>query len=236
MLKVLNKEVDLGEPTSFLDPCLLGLHSKTVWRKPRYCWQLPNHVWIQNFRRSNWKIPCSENLSVSSWSCDMEGHAQKCVERYCELAKKTTQQLYKVLTPCIRWSSFQRGRNEICRRIGVILAFVCVKLLVRLYVCHRVGPFWVQFGSILGPFWVHFGSILGPFWVHFGSILGPFWVHFGSILGPFWVHFGSIWGPFGVHLGSKNRYSDKNQYLHKNQWQDKNQCSDKNALQTRIPV
>ena len=32
---------------------------------------------------------------------DMEGHAKKCVERYCELAKKTTQQLYKVFTPCI---------------------------------------------------------------------------------------------------------------------------------------
>ena len=30
----------------------------------------------------------------------MEGHAKKCVERYCELANKTTQQLYKVSTPC----------------------------------------------------------------------------------------------------------------------------------------
>ena len=26
----------------------------------------------------------------------MAGHAKKCVERYCELANKTTQQLYKV--------------------------------------------------------------------------------------------------------------------------------------------
>ena len=31
----------------------------------------------------------------------MEGHAKKCLERYCELANKTTQQLYKVFTPCI---------------------------------------------------------------------------------------------------------------------------------------
>ena len=30
--------------------------------------------------------------TVSSWSYDMEGHAKKCVERYCELANKTTQQ------------------------------------------------------------------------------------------------------------------------------------------------
>ena len=41
------------------------------------------------------KLPCSENLRISSWSYDMEGHATKCVERYCELANKTTQQLYK---------------------------------------------------------------------------------------------------------------------------------------------
>ena len=31
----------------------------------------------------------------------MEGHVTKCVTRYCELANKTTQQLYKVSTPCI---------------------------------------------------------------------------------------------------------------------------------------
>ena len=33
---------------------------------------------------------CSENLRITSWSYDMEGHAKKCVERYCELANKTT--------------------------------------------------------------------------------------------------------------------------------------------------
>ena len=31
----------------------------------------------------------------------MEGHAKKCVERYCELSNKTTQQLYTVSTACI---------------------------------------------------------------------------------------------------------------------------------------
>ena len=47
------------------------------------------------------KLPCSENLSISSCFCDMEGPAKKCVERCCELANRTTQQLYKVSTPCI---------------------------------------------------------------------------------------------------------------------------------------
>ena len=47
------------------------------------------------------KLPYSENFRFSSWSCDMEGHAKKWVERCCELANKTTQQLFKVSTPCI---------------------------------------------------------------------------------------------------------------------------------------
>ena len=33
------------------------------------------------------KLPYSENFSFSSWSYDMEGHAKKCVERYCELGE-----------------------------------------------------------------------------------------------------------------------------------------------------
>ena len=33
------------------------------------------------------------------WSYDMEGHAEKCVETYCELANKTTQHLNPVATP-----------------------------------------------------------------------------------------------------------------------------------------
>ena len=39
--------------------------------------------------------------TISSWSYDMEGLAKKCVERYCELANKTKQQLDKVATPCM---------------------------------------------------------------------------------------------------------------------------------------
>ena len=34
-------------------------------------------------------------MCISSWSHDTEGHAKKCVERYCDLANKTTQQLYE---------------------------------------------------------------------------------------------------------------------------------------------
>ena len=48
------------------------------------------------------KLLVSENsdAKISSWSYDMEGHAKKCVERNCELANKTTQQFFRVATPC----------------------------------------------------------------------------------------------------------------------------------------
>ena len=101
MWKVLNKEVDLGEPTSFLDHVYLGCTQ-------RQC-KISKDI-VDNYRTMfesrisavrTEKQPYSENLRISSWSYDMAGHAKKCVERYCELANKTTQQLYKVSTPCI---------------------------------------------------------------------------------------------------------------------------------------
>ena len=112
MWKVLNKEVDLGEPTSFLDHVYLGCTQ-------RQCEISKNTV--DNYRTmfesrisagGTEKLPYSENLCISSWSYDMAGHAKKCVERYCELANKTTQQLYKVSTPCIDDHHFKEEETK----------------------------------------------------------------------------------------------------------------------------
>ena len=35
-----------------------------MWNKHRYCWQLQNHVWIQNFRRSNGKTTMLGKICV----------------------------------------------------------------------------------------------------------------------------------------------------------------------------
>ena len=58
------------------------------------------------------KLPYPQNLRISSWSYDMAGHAKKFVERYCELANKTTQQLYKVSTPCIDDHHFKEEETK----------------------------------------------------------------------------------------------------------------------------
>ena len=67
------------------------------------------------------EFPFPQNLRISSSSYDMEGHAQKCFERYCELANKTTQQLYKVSTPCIDDHHF---KDEELKSVGE-LSQVC---------------------------------------------------------------------------------------------------------------
>ena len=113
MWKVLNKEVDLGEPTYFLDHA----HLRCTQRQ---C--VISKDTVDNYRiifesmisaGATEKLPCSENLSFSSWSHDMEGHAKKCVERYCELANRTTQQLYKESTPFIDDHHFKEEDSQI---------------------------------------------------------------------------------------------------------------------------
>ena len=70
-----------------------------------------------------------------AWSCDMEGHAKKCLERYCVLANKTTQQLNKVSTPCIDDHHF---KEEELKSMGE-LSTVCSQIVVKCLYLARIG-------------------------------------------------------------------------------------------------
>ena len=84
--KILMKDVDLEEPTSFLDHVYLGCTQ-------REC-TISNDI-VTNYRdmfESRISAGAKEQLltrasgkldaeTISSWCCDMEGHAKKCVER-----------------------------------------------------------------------------------------------------------------------------------------------------------
>ena len=120
-------DVERGEPTSFLDHENLGCTQ-------RQC-EISKDI-VDNYRTTfesrisgvgTEKLPYSENLRISSWSYDMEGHAKKCVERYCELANKTTQQLYKVSTPCIDDHHF---KEEEMKSVGE-LSYVCSQIVLK---------------------------------------------------------------------------------------------------------
>ena len=65
----------------------------------------------------------------------MEGHAQKSVERYCELANKTTQQLHKVSTPCIDDHHF-KGKEM--KSVGD-LSHVCSQIVLKCLYLARIG-------------------------------------------------------------------------------------------------
>ena len=134
MWKVLNEEVDLGEPTSFLDHVYLGCTQ-------RQC-EISKDI-VDNYRAmfesrisagGTEKLPYSENFRFSSWSCDMQGHSKKCVERYCELANKTTQQLYKVSTPCID----HHFEEEEMKSVGE-LSQVCSQIVLKCLYLARIG-------------------------------------------------------------------------------------------------
>ena len=135
MWKVLNKEVDLGEPTSFLDHVYLGCTQ-------RQC-EVSQNI-VDNYRTmfesrisagGLEKLPFSQKTRISSWSYDMVGHAKKCVERYCELANKTTQQLYKVSTPCIDDHHF---KEEETKSVGE-LSTTCSQIVLKCLYLARIG-------------------------------------------------------------------------------------------------
>ena len=80
------------------------------------------------------KLPCTENLRISLWSNDMEDHAKKCVERYCELANKTTQQFNKVSTPCIDDHHFEEEVKSVAE-----LSKVCSQIVLQCLCLARIG-------------------------------------------------------------------------------------------------
>ena len=135
MWKVLNKEVDLGEPTLFLDHVYLGCTQRLCEiskdTDDNYRAMFESRIAAGGTE----KLPCSENLRISSWSYGMERHAKKCVERYCELANKTTRQLYKVSTLCIDDHHFKEEELE---SVGE-LSKVCSQIILKCLYFARIG-------------------------------------------------------------------------------------------------
>ena len=99
---ILMEDVDLGEPTSFLAKFLVAFKenvSKETVASYRSLFESRISAGAEELPTRASGKPVAE--TISSWSCDMEGHAKKCVEIYFELVNRTTEQLYKVTTPCM---------------------------------------------------------------------------------------------------------------------------------------
>ena len=106
----------------------------------RYCGELQRCVESRISAGAKEKLPTRASgkpdaETISYWSYDMEGHAKKCVERYCELANKTTQQLYKVSTPCIDDHHF---KEEETKSVGE-LSSTCSQIVLKCLYLARIG-------------------------------------------------------------------------------------------------
>ena len=66
-----------GRTNTLPGSCVLGLHSKTMPNKQRYCGQLQNHAWISNFREGSREITI---LSKSSYFFMVLWHGWSCKE------------------------------------------------------------------------------------------------------------------------------------------------------------
>ena len=106
-----HKKVGLGDSTSFFDHVYFDCTQRQCERSKDITYYYRTMFESRIFRWNNTKLPCLENLSIFLFTYDM-GHAKKCVERYCEKAKKTTQQLYKVFTPCIDEYHFKKEEKK----------------------------------------------------------------------------------------------------------------------------
>ena len=131
------KEVDLGEPTSFSDHVNLGCTQRECDTSKDIVDNYRNMFESRISAEAKEKLPTSERHGaiLSSWSYDMGSHAEKCVERYCELAHKTHQQPYKGTTPCL--DDHQLTEEEM-KSVGE-LSKVCSQIALKCLYLTRIG-------------------------------------------------------------------------------------------------
>ena len=127
--KILMKDVDLGNRHHFL--------TMFIWVALKENVRLTRILWIITKVCSNQGFLPGDAEAIPSQSCDMEGHAKECVERYCELANITTQQFYKVATPCMDNHHFKEEEYESVGKLSTVCSQPVLKCL---YLSRIGGP------------------------------------------------------------------------------------------------
>ena len=137
MWKVLMEHVDLGEPTSFLDHVYLGCTQRECKTSEDIIENYKNMFGSRISAGANEKLPSwrEPHANTITWSYDMEGHAKKCVEKYCELANITNQQMYKVSTSCL---DDHHIKEEELGTVGE-LSNVCSQIVLKCLYLARIG-------------------------------------------------------------------------------------------------
>ena len=139
MSKILMKDVDLGEPTSFFDHVYLGCTQRECQDKQRYCGQPQEYVWIQDLMLwATEKLLCSEKTWGKHFLMVL-WHGRSCKEMRGKIMAnwrtKQTWQLHKVATPCMDDHQFKEEEKG---SVGE-LSKVCSQIVLKCLYLGRIG-------------------------------------------------------------------------------------------------
>ena len=154
MWKVLNKEVDLGKPTSFFDHVYLGCTQRQCEMSKDIADNYRTMFESRISAGATVKFPYSENFPIYSWSYDMEGYAKKC-GMILWVGKQDDSTTLQSIYSMHWWSSFQRRRNKIRGRLVKSVLSNCSEMLI-------FGTYWKTLFSLVSEQNFHDRSQNGP--------------------------------------------------------------------------
>ena len=129
-----SEDVDLGEPTYFLDHVFFGCNERVCQISKDFVTNCRDMFVSRISAGAKEKLATTTSGKLGaetiSWSYDMEGDAKKCVERFCELANKTSQQFFKVATPCMDDHQLKEEENESVGELSTVCSQSVLKMSV----------------------------------------------------------------------------------------------------------
>ena len=136
------KTLILMSPHHFLITCIwdvLNVNANQMKSLLNSIQRCSNHVFLLEQRKFTGMG--NSHAKTVAWSCDMEGHAQKWVERYCQLATQKVEQLNKVSSPCLNDHQFKKEELESVGELSNVCSQIVLKCLARI---GRTGRFMVS--------------------------------------------------------------------------------------------
>ena len=118
MWAILQNNVGLDDAVSFTDQVYLGCTQRAAQVNNRIVMEKQKLFSKLISRSTDVKTEGTNLKDITSWRYDMEGHPHKCVERYCEMAHKTIDQLHKVSTLCLDDHQIKSEGLEVVREMS----------------------------------------------------------------------------------------------------------------------
>ena len=135
MRATLQKKVDSEDPTSLLDQVCLGCPQRPAQVNNRLVVEKQNLFSKLISTYTDVRTEEKNPKDITAWSYDIEGHAQKCVVRYCHLTHKTVDKLHKV--PTLRLDDHQVKPGDL--KIVKVFSEICSQIALTCLYLARIG-------------------------------------------------------------------------------------------------